>query len=160
VVALAFAPATPIVAAGSSASADIWLWDIRTREPVLMIPDAIPCGVVQAMAFQPNRPVLAVADCDWYEAGGSDGAVVLWDITTRRRESLLGGGATSIAFDPTGRWLAVAGLDRTLRIWDLTGRQLVGELTGHTDAVRRVAYSPDGTWLVSAGDDRTVRLWD
>src|SRR5262249_25778668 len=42
VLALAVAPAAPIVAAGSTASADVWLWDIQTGEPVLIIPDAIP----------------------------------------------------------------------------------------------------------------------
>jgi WD40 repeat protein len=158
--ALTFASAAPLVAAGSAASADVWIWDVRTGEPALMIPDAVPGGVVQALAFHPCRSALAVAGCDWYEAGGSDGAVVSWDLLTRRREALLGGGASAIAFDPTGRRLAVAGLDHVLRVWDLAERRLVGECTGHADAIRCLAYSPDGRWLASAGDDRTVRAWD
>jgi len=158
--ALAFAATAPLIAAGSAASADVWIWDAQTGEPTLIIPDAVPGGVVQALAFHPCRSSLAVAGCDWYEAGGSDGAVVTWDILTRRREALLGGGASGIAFDPTGRRLAVAGLDRALRVWDLAERRLAGEWTGHADAVRCLAFSPDGRWLASAGDDRTVRLWD
>jgi WD40 repeat protein len=160
VVAVAFALAAPLVAAGSGSSADVWLWDARTGEPALLIPDAIPGCVVQAIAFHPGRHVLAVAGWDWFEAGDSDGAVVLWDVTTRRREALLGGGAAAIAFHPAGRRLAVAGLDRTLRVWDLAERALVGEWPGHADAVRCLAFSPDGRWLASGGDDRTVRLWD
>jgi WD40 repeat protein len=115
---------------------------------------------VQAVAFHPQRPVLAVAGWDWFEAGGSDGAVLVWDVTERRREALLGGGAAAIAFHPAGRRLAVAGLDRALRVWDLAERALVGEWPGHADAVRCLAFSPDGRWLASGGDDRTVRLWD
>jgi WD40 repeat protein len=157
--ALAFAATAPLLAAGSAASADVWIWDVRSAEPTLIIPDAVPGGVVQALAFHPCRCSLAVAGCDWYEAGDSDGAVVAWDILTRRREALLGGGASGIAFDPTGDRLAVAGLDRTLRVWDLAERRLAGEWTGHADAVRCLAFSPDGRWLASAGDDRTVRLW-
>lgn len=160
VVALAFAAAAPLIAAGSATSTDVWIWDVRTGEPALLIPDAVPGCVVQALAFHPRKPVLAVAGCDWYESSGADGVVILWDVTTRRRGALLGGGATSVAFDPTGRRLAVAGLDRTLRIWDFAERRLVGEWSGHADAVRSLAYSPDGRWLASAGDDRTVRLWD
>src|SRR5262249_19603013 len=125
-----------------------------------IIPDAVPGGMVQALAFHPCRSSLAVAGCDWYEASGSDGAVVAWDVLTRRREALLGGGASGIAFDPTGRRLAVAGLDRPLRVWDLAERRLAGEWPGHADAVRCLAFSPDGSWVASAGDDRTVRLWD
>src|SRR5262249_55453562 len=154
--ALAFAADGALLAAAGTASADVWIWGVPTGEPALLIPDAVPGCVVQALAFHPSRPLLAVAGCDWYEATGSDGVVNIWDVSSRRREALLGGGALAIAFDLTGRRLAVAGLDRTLRIWDLAERRLLGEWTGHADAVRCLVYSSDGRWLASAGDDRTV----
>jgi WD40 repeat protein len=160
VVALAFAPGAPLLAAGGSASADVWIWETESGQPALLIPEAVPGCTVQCLAFHPSKPVLAVGGCDWYETSGSDGLVVVWDVPGRRREALLGGGATAIAFDPTGRRLAVAGLDHVLRVWDLAERRLVGERIGHADTVRGLAYSPDGRWLASAGDDRTVWLWD
>jgi WD40 repeat protein len=159
IVALSFAASAPLLAAGGSASADVWVWDTRTGEPALLIPEAVPGCVVQCLAFHPHRSVLAVGGCDWYEVTGSDGLVIVWDIPGKRREALLGGGAASLAFDPTGHRLAVAGLDHTLRVWHLAERRLLGELIGHTDAVRGLAFSPDGSWLASASDDRTVRLW-
>jgi WD40 repeat protein len=160
VAALAFAADGALLAAGGTGSADIWIWELAANQPALLIPDAVAGCVVQALAFHPSQPLLAVAGCDWEETTGCDGRVNIWHVGARRREVLLGGGALAIAFDPTGRRLAVACLDRTLRIWDLAERQLVGEWTGHTDAVRSLAYSPDSRWLASAGDDRTVRIWD
>jgi WD40 repeat protein len=157
---MAFAPAAPLLAGAGDASADVWIWNTRTGEPALLIPDAAPGCTVQCLAFHPRRPALAVGGCDWYETGGSDGTVILWDVTSKRREVLLGGGATAIAFDPTGCRLAVAGLDHVVRVWDLIERRLVGERIGHADTVRGLAYSPAGGRLATASDDRTVRLWD
>jgi WD40 repeat protein len=155
-----FAPAAPLLAAAGESSADVWIWNTETGEPALLIPDAVPGCSVQCLAFHPQRPVLAVGGCDWYETGGSDGTVIIWDVTSKRREVLLGGGATAIAFNSCGRLLAVAGLDHVVRVWDLAERRLVCERVGHTDTVRGLAYSSAGGLLATASDDRTVRIWD
>jgi WD40 repeat protein len=158
--ALAFASDGSLLAAAGADSADVWLWHPRTGEAAVMIPDAVPGCLVQALVFHPHQPLLAVGGCDWFEASGSDGVVIIWDVTARRRVALLGGGAVGLAFDPSGRRLAIACLDRAIRVWDVPGRRLLGEWTGHADAVRSVLFSPDGRWLASGSDDRTVRLWD
>ncbi|MFC9330767.1 caspase family protein, partial [Kitasatospora sp. NPDC057015] len=63
-----------------------------------------------------------------------------------------------------GRPVAVTGsTDDTVRVWDLTTGQPVGEpLTGHTDHVEAVACTMlDGRPVaVTASTDRTVRVWD
>ena len=66
----------------------------------------------------------------------------------------------ALAVAPDGTWLASAGDDGTVRIWDPHTGQARHTLTGHTDAVTAVAVAPDGTWLASAGGDGTVRIWD
>ena len=64
-----------------------------------------------------------------------------------------------VAVDATGSHALTAGLDATVRLWDLPSRRLEATLPGHDGAVMAVAFSRAGR-AVSGGRDRTVRLWD
>jgi WD40 repeat protein len=65
----------------------------------------------------------------------------------------------SVVFSPDSKWLASAGLDKTIKLWETVTGSLLGTLR-QSSAVNAVAISPDGQWLASAGDDGTVRLWE
>ena len=86
----------------------------------------------------------------------------LADPALRRVLSGHTGWVNAVAVAPDGSWLASAGWDGTVRIWDTaTGQERV-VLSGHVDpvVVAAVAVAPDGSWLATASADRMVRIWD
>jgi len=66
----------------------------------------------------------------------------------------------ALAFSPDGRWLASAGQDRTVKVWDVTRFRVIRTLTGHSDEVTGLAFSPDSKLLASCSHDGTIRVWN
>jgi WD40 repeat protein len=65
----------------------------------------------------------------------------------------------SISFTPDGLTIATAGVDNTIRFWDLSGRAIFSFGSSHGN-INRIRFSNNGKILVSAGRDGTARLWD
>jgi uncharacterized caspase-like protein/Tol biopolymer transport system component len=66
----------------------------------------------------------------------------------------------TLTYSPDGAWLASAGGDQTIRLWEpATGRELK-VLRGHMGPVRALRFSPDSRILASGSADTTIRLWD
>jgi WD40 repeat protein len=95
---------------------------------------------------------------------------LLWDAAsgeTRFSLALAGDTGTvhDVAASPDGRWLASAGPDAELRVWDARydpPRLCLQNKGDHPqrDAVTAVAFSPDGARLAAVRGARTVVLWD
>jgi WD40 repeat protein len=92
-------------------------------------------------------------------------------------------GVQTVAFSHNGKFLATAGMDKSIKIWDAESRAEVNDLhdvyeeeghghfrpqthfelkclRGHADTVCSLDWSPDDTRLVTAGADGSVRVWD
>jgi transcription initiation factor TFIID subunit 5 len=70
------------------------------------------------------------------------------------------GGIFSLAFSPDGKYLASAGEDRRIRLWDLATSSMLKELRGHTDTVYSLVWNGNSSVLASGGLDGTVRMWN
>jgi WD40 repeat protein len=68
---------------------------------------------------------------------------------------------SAVAFFKDDQRVVTGSWDRTLQIWDVKKRTLVGgPFEGHSDDVISVAVSPDDKRIASGGDDGVIIIWD
>ena len=65
----------------------------------------------------------------------------------------------TVAFSPDRTTLASGSSDGTVKLWNVSRRELLATLEGHAHSVRTVAFSRDGT-LASGSWNDDIKLWD
>lgn len=66
----------------------------------------------------------------------------------------------AVQYTADGRWMASAGEDQSILVWDAAGPNRLFRLVGHTQAVSNLCWSNDGKHLLSVSNDGTLKLWD
>ncbi len=66
---------------------------------------------------------------------------------------------TSLAFSPDGQYVLTASLDRTAKLWNRQGQELV-TFSQHSGYIFDAAISPDGRYVITGADDATAILWN
>ena len=94
-------------------------------------------------------------------AGFEDCSIRLWDVTSGQEVRTFRGGhreaIRSVAFHPSGRFLASVSLD-SLRFWDIANLHVpysLREATGGTT----IAFKPDGNAFATGHREPIIRLW-
>jgi WD40 repeat protein len=151
---LAFVPRSSLIASGST-DKTIRLWDLSSGSPVktfLSLNDQ-----VNAIAVSPDGSMLA--------AGTADHKVELFKLNAgepNARRTLDGhsGEIFTLVFSRDGRWLASAGADQTVRIWDPGTGNEVRTLTGASGEINGIDFSNDSRFIASANEDGSMILWN
>jgi WD40 repeat protein len=105
------------------------------------------------------------ADSRLVATGGRDGKIRFWlnangalgEFVTSTGDV---GGIRALHFSPAGGFIAVAGNDGKVQVWDHSRREVVHTWSAHAGSVYAVQYSPDGQVLASAGADGQIKLWN
>lgn len=162
----------------ATASENVLLWDVNTRGLTAFLQNP-QGGVIRGMVFSPDGSRLAVttAACE----------VIVWDTRTKARifsqksgflsgNTVLSGYGDSepgwargksnvaeqgLAFSPDNRLLAF-GNDRIIKIWDITGEQIVTSLDNPAGQyATQVSFSADGTRLYAIiNRNRAAQVWE
>lgn len=93
---------------------------------------------------------------------GLDGLVMFWDFqnhkilhkVTHSTPQLLMHGFRDSSY------VALAGQDRILRVYDISTYKLSRRFDGHSREITDLAFTPDGRQLLSSSVDSTLRVWD
>jgi WD40 repeat protein len=139
----------------------IAVWDVGSGERlrVLRVPGGFPHT---ALALSPDGRTLA-AGFTYREAGNATHAIALMSLAVGRVERLLRGhteAVKALSFSADGKWLASSSADRTVRVWDLDGKEEAEKVVNTDHVVYALALSPDGTRLLQAAAELESRRQD
>jgi WD40 repeat protein len=144
----------PELLATGSDNGVIKLWNISTGECMM---NAV--GKSAKMLTLTVHPMFA----GQVAMGDSNGNICLWDFAAssasptvlRGHQGLI----LSLAYSPSGRWLASGSHDRTIRIWDTLTGESVQTLQGHSDHIAQLVFLTEQR-LLSGSYDLTLREWN
>lgn len=114
-------------------------------------------GDVQSVAFAAASPTLV--------SGGIDKSIRIWnyDSSDATAKQILKSRAIEVralSASNDGKYLAAAGSDGFVRIWDNLSGRVLKTWMAHQGAVEAIKFSPDGKSVATGGQDKLAKLWD
>ncbi len=152
---LAFAPGKPKLLASTGGDHKVRLWDVETGKVVHVF--GPKWG--SSLTFSADGKLLALGG-KWNEDG-----VALYDVATGKLVRRIPGGprhqaAQGLSFSPDGKYLAVAGIDCVVQLFEVATGKAMNAPDQPQAGVRDMFLSADGKSLLVGGDGVEVNVWD
>ena len=138
----------------------VYAFDISTGETKWKydLSDYDEYNAFHSIAISPDGTTIVAGSTDHriHFLHASDGRLI------RRIEPWEGHTKTvkTLSFSNNGQFLASAGEDQTIFVWDVYNNTKQISLIGHTQTVTGLAWSTDGSFLLSTSADGTLKQWD
>jgi WD repeat-containing protein 61 len=154
---LAIAPSKKLLALGFS-DHSIQVLDLtKDSEPIARLEGH--SNSVFALDFSPGEEVLV--------SGGRDACLKFWNTNSYFLEENIVAHLYAInylSFREDGKYLVTCSMDKSLKIWDGTSRNLLKVIdkarnAGHGTSINKVFWSTYSGVIVSVSDDRTIAIW-
>lgn len=147
--AVAISPDGRRVATGSF-DYSVRLWDFAEQSEIFVLDGH--AGPVNAIAFVGTARAVSASD---------DGAIV-WTLATGKPAFKLEGHrhkTMGVAVSPDQLWVATAGWDRTVRLWNVRDGS-ASSVLATTEPMNAVVFAANGTRIAAGGHDGFLWLWD
>jgi WD40 repeat protein len=154
-----------------SAEKRVEQWKVASPNPIKTFPHP---ALVHAIAFHPKTNTIVT--------GCHDGKIRFWDpvknATTKtidahieqKQNQPVPNPIYTVAFSPDATRLLSCSFDRSIKLWDANGGNLVREIKGHNpkdapnghfEEIFAATFSPDGKLIASAsgGLEKVIKLW-
>jgi len=70
------------------------------------------------------------------------------------------GWVASIVMTKDQQHIVSAGLDKSIKIWNLASGECVKTLTGHKDCISSIVLTEDQQHIISGSSDQTIKIWE
>jgi WD40 repeat protein len=100
---------------------------------------------------------------DYFIGANRNSLIYIYDRFSGARKEILKAHSDevySLALDPDGRFLASAGKDRKILIWDLKKFALVKTIEGGANRINSLSFSENGKLMFIAYNDGSYRIWN
>jgi WD40 repeat protein len=129
------------------------IWDVETHTPEESF--RISKKHLRAIAFHPNRPVMAIAGGDEHiYFFHTESWKCIHKISKAHERSIF-----DLAFDPSGEILFSGGMDARLKAWTWSEDKLRKDIPAHRFTINALAISENDNILVTASRDNSVKVW-
>lgn len=94
----------------------------------------------------------------------SDDGLLIWDVKSNTKYKVdwlkHNDYITSLSLSRDNKYLMSASADSTVKIWNISNHQQVGQALRHRSKVYSAAFSNDGNLVVTGSEDGAIMIWD